>query len=778
VAGSLLVSLAAFLVLWFGEVQGFVPWDPAFYMATAASLAKDGDAVLADDLVGMEAGPTLLEKALCYQNANGTVRNPFPLGPSLIQAPFYFLGRMLSPPAVRSRAGWPAASLLLLSLGAMAATAFLLGFLERWFRRLGLSWPTSVLAAAAALLGTPVAVYSVHLYTMAHLPSAVAACMLTVLCLELSRNPKPMPAFLTGLALGASILMRWQDGVLGILVLAALLLAWPKLPELRRGRRLLLLAVALGAGAGLLLWPQWTALLRGQGAFSMSRHYGSFMHWSDPRPLPFFTSGIAGLLPWCPLLALGLAGLLLPWRCRLPRAWRWAFLLIAGAEIYLSAAAMDWWGGASFGPRRLASLLPLVAVGLANLVLQSRAPAFRRMVRGVLILGCLWGVLAMHLFLSDVRDLRLLTTGSPSIWTAEVGDDLPAADPAILHSPFGSLPERLAGFHGARDPAAPARPPAPILPIFALGLALMILTQLALERSKGSWGPRLWAWSLLALALVAQVRLSWAEPWSPTQAGRLKELCEELRDPAASARRGAANAAQPARDEPAAEFLAVWGKLSRGKQSDRAEPTEATLQSLAERGLPAAALLLQDLRHNHVEGRTWLARGEGKWLSVPAGGLRRPRIYRAPADRLVELSFELQGLPASSRAIPAGAIPLLRLSVSGEAVARLHREGSTLIFEAWQRRFTYPLPPGLARIPLRLRWTPEPELLLEVGGETFRAMPAAEASPLPAVGGEWSLEFRFAYAAARPSRQAPPPQALWNLLLVAEEMPPPAGRAP
>jgi len=118
-----------------------------------------------------------------------------------------------------------------------------------------------------------------------------------------------------------------------------------------------------------------------------------------------------------PGFALGLVGLL--WlRPAAPTPARRLFVLgliaLVPISIYLSACPNDWWGGDSLGPRRLASLTPLVALGLAQALTSLARWRARWVVVGLL---CLWSVFAFTAQLSGFDDLSVVFFGKVSHWS-------------------------------------------------------------------------------------------------------------------------------------------------------------------------------------------------------------------------------------------------------------------------------------------------------------------------------------------------------------------------
>jgi len=78
---------------------------------------------------------------------------------------------------------------------------------------------------------------------------------------------------------------------------------------------------------------------------------------------------------------------------------RWAFVAALALEFYSSSVLLDWWGGRSFGARRLVSIAPLAIVGLAFLGERLRGASRRRLgvAAAALVLACVWSLrLASH----------------------------------------------------------------------------------------------------------------------------------------------------------------------------------------------------------------------------------------------------------------------------------------------------------------------------------------------------------------------------------------------
>ena len=160
--------------------------------------------------------------------------------------------------------------------------------------------------------------------------------------------------------------------------------------------------MALQALAWRAQFSSWLLVPQGEG----------YVSWTAPHLGPFLLSTWNGVLPWAPGLALGLA--LAPFlrpHSEAPgaRALRSGLLLALLLALYVSATPRDWWGGASYGPRRLATLMPVAAIGLAGLL-----ERLRPSVRPWLALPFFaWGVITSSAFLLHYDDLSVLLRGVP-----------------------------------------------------------------------------------------------------------------------------------------------------------------------------------------------------------------------------------------------------------------------------------------------------------------------------------------------------------------------------
>jgi hypothetical protein len=585
----------------FGEFRTRTGWDDTFYLLQVSSLVEDGDLDLRNDALHSTLAPRALQTFLTATLPSGTLKNTFSIGPAVLWLPAYAAGMPW-----RQGAGTPAAirwsrsqlaALHLLSLAFLAGVAW---FLYRLLETAGTHRGLALLTTLALLLGTPLAVYGPAAYTMAHLPSAVATSLLVASVLWLERDAQPLQALLAGVALGLVFLVRWQDAVFGLLL-------WIPLAPLLRGRRdlprlaKLLAAIASGGLAmALLQLHVWHLEL---GSWLTMPQGGGYMRWSQPHLREFLLSGYSGLLPWSPLFALAAAGLLLPWRCRLSPRWRVVALVVLVVEVYINAAVRDWWGGDSFGARRMASCTPLLALGLANLAAVAAASRWRRPLTLVLAALCLWGCFTANLHWQHIRDLSLVVHGTPSIAASEAPSESAAVtDPALarrqaMRPSAMRLHNYFTGIDGVRRSLG-------ILLTAAMMGGVVAACCLLLSRVRGGSVLQTVLLMLLAIALGCHWRLAsgprpdraeravWqqvAAPWGDPH----RELAPIAAAAVSEADLLDAPAARQARAAPADAYrflamLASW-------EAEDPRRARSLLGRLAGRGYPAATELRQQV---------------------------------------------------------------------------------------------------------------------------------------------------------------------------------------
>lgn len=385
-AAALLATGLAVAVL----VQVF--WRPSIrmdgfgYYAPVASVVFDGDLDLANEFAHADRHM----RQTYFTQSDGRPANPFAVGTAVLWAPCVWLARQGDPARASHRdpERWKNASPAFQPryVRAVAGATGVLALLAVGFLWLVLQQRTSPRAATfgaiSAALGTPFVYYALAEPSYAHAASFLASTLF--LGAILWRAPWP----LQGAAWGLCALVRWQDAVLGLLLL-------PRLAsELRRREAHILWRVVGCVIAALAVFaPQMLLWRRLYGSFLLVPMGGGFLDWAHARVLHLLFSTWHGAFVWSPVLALGIVGLAYE-RDRGLRAASWGAIALA---IYVSASVSDWWGSAGFGARRLVAMAPLCGYGVALAVHQGR---FRRQWAIAAAVATLWNLRLAHY---DVR---------------------------------------------------------------------------------------------------------------------------------------------------------------------------------------------------------------------------------------------------------------------------------------------------------------------------------------------------------------------------------------
>ncbi len=147
--------------------------------------------------------------------------------------------------------------------------------------------------------------------------------------------------------------------------------------------------LALGAGALTGVLPQLAVNYHLFGNPFTTGYVGEgFPHWRSPWLLYTLLSADVGLLRWAPIVALGIAGLVIGAR----RGWPHARigLVFVGVQLYMVSSWFFLSQGHTFGNRMMVNCTVFVAVGLAALLTATvRRPRVRATIQavGVLLVG-------------------------------------------------------------------------------------------------------------------------------------------------------------------------------------------------------------------------------------------------------------------------------------------------------------------------------------------------------------------------------------------------------
>jgi hypothetical protein len=350
--------------------------DGVGYYAYVRSVLIDGDLNFTNEFDPQQS-PFTHTPLIQPAPRPGYLVNSWSVGPALYWTPFWLAGHAIATVGRQIGLGWradgydPPYIVLIALASALTGLATMLGcfkILTRWF--------TPAVAATAAItiyLGSNLLYYAQFAGSFAHSLSAATATWLLLVSLRLDEQPTMRRWLALGLAAGALLLTYWIAALLLIFPLcAALRHAWRLAQERDVPGLLRLAAGALAAGgiALLVFTPQLLVWKLTFGSWLALPQGSAYVTPQQSHLIEVLFGSLYGLAWWTPAYFAGLVGGV--WFA-LRRPWPGVALLAAiGLYLVYNASLPDWHGSGGFGMRRLTSIAPLLAVGLALLLDRAR----------------------------------------------------------------------------------------------------------------------------------------------------------------------------------------------------------------------------------------------------------------------------------------------------------------------------------------------------------------------------------------------------------------------
>ncbi len=404
--------------------------------------------------------------------------NEAPIGTALFWAPAFALahGGVLLAQALGMRVAGDGYSQPYIS--AVCYASYLYGWLGlllgyRLLRRL--FDPFSALVAVLTVwLGTSAFFYMVITPPWSHAVSLFTVALFTTVWWT-SRRPagrRPREWALLGFCAGAMMLVREQDALfLALPAVETLFRLWtmfrrrptrslpaapgragtqatsPAADSTARARPAEIRNAVVGwtillTGAVITFIPQLIAYRVLGGRFGPSSTVGDKLNWLSPHALGVLVSPAYGLLPWAPVIAVALLGLLI--LARRDRELALALTLAFLAQVFIAGAFSTWQGKSSFGQRRFVNCTVLFAVGVGAALAWAQERGVRRswlVALGVLALAWEGGLVVQYALWSSAQ--RQAGLSWPGILADQIG--LPLRLPQIA---WQFLTHRSAFFKG------------------------------------------------------------------------------------------------------------------------------------------------------------------------------------------------------------------------------------------------------------------------------------------------------------------------------------------
>ncbi|MCX7766295.1 MAG: hypothetical protein N2246_06290, partial [Candidatus Sumerlaeia bacterium] len=352
--------------------------DDCFYYSYLTSLMYDGDLLFYNDLANSN-NPVFVSLGMVSQISDtGLVKNPHPPGTALLVFPFFLIGYLIDSLifGTFTHPQLDRYSFFVLYVASLASVFYVLlglyllfGVLTRYY-----SSQVSLWSLICVFVTSPLIMYTLKFGLMSHSYSFFAVCLLTYLCLGEQHREEHWRAILLGLTLGLIFLIRWQD---------IILILFPALIEIFRIQRsdnkikiksvaIIILSFAPFLCLQCLCWKII------YGKFLTLPQGEEFFQPLKPHLMKFLFSGWNGLFATSPFLLIAIIGLGFMWLKN--RLLTLILLLVIGLHIYVCSANVAWFGGMSFGARRIITVLPFFTFGFASIfeIILQRTSGFKR----------------------------------------------------------------------------------------------------------------------------------------------------------------------------------------------------------------------------------------------------------------------------------------------------------------------------------------------------------------------------------------------------------------
>ena len=337
--------------------------DGLFYYEYLPSLILDGDLNFENQRAAARklGVPYDFDTGQLAKTRTGLLGNPYPIGWALLTSPFFVIGHALALAlaAVGVAVRLDGYSLIDQFVTNLGAVIYGLSGIYLCYRSLREFFDEAISGAAvvAFVLCSNLPYYVVVHASLSHAVSFFCMAWSTFAFIKLVRNEGGFALF--GVAAGLTFLSRSQVApVIGLFFLALL---WQRPKEFGR---LVGSAVICGAIATIQLLV-WKTIY---GSFITVPYGDNFLQPLDPHLLGVLFSLKHGFITWTPFVAVGIIGLVFGAIGANYRLIHITFLLGFASEVYINSIAVDWWGGNSFGYRRLIEVYPLLMFGLAWLM--------------------------------------------------------------------------------------------------------------------------------------------------------------------------------------------------------------------------------------------------------------------------------------------------------------------------------------------------------------------------------------------------------------------------
>ncbi|MBN1622187.1 MAG: hypothetical protein JW871_06315 [Endomicrobiales bacterium] len=389
---KILIFLSICLLAYFFINPYYLFPDGQGYFSYLPSMFFDGDMDFYNDFKHMGIPIPLAI------TANGYISNNWSFGTAFFWSPFYLAGKILSDKTNDPYGQWFWYWVNTGTIFYGILTFFLLGLIMNRIKYSPSWWVVSLLS----FVGTPMFFYTFIISSTSH---GITAFIVTLFIwywltsssyfgfeeddiyqeksVKTDEDKNYSRYIILGILLGLAFMVRPQEALFGIVVLAELVFRMKN-----RVKTVLKQALVYGvsffvaASPQLLIWKiTYGSFLYAPSKFNVSLKYFSLFK--------ILFSSYHGIFLWTPVFLLVLIGII--FGCiRMPRVYIGLLFAFLG-QIFINSCCVAYWEGYSFGLRQMTSSLPIVALGIFEV-----RQIFKRYVETkilgwiIIALPCLW----------------------------------------------------------------------------------------------------------------------------------------------------------------------------------------------------------------------------------------------------------------------------------------------------------------------------------------------------------------------------------------------------
>lgn len=374
------VWLVSFLCFFRPQINS----DGVGYYAYVRSLFIDGNFDFANEF-NRTLSPFPNTPTFSVYAPTGYTMNPWSIGPALIWTPFWLLGHgmvlLTSDVTGWARNGYSEPYVVLTcfvsSIAGLCTLYATYLLVRRWFNS-----TIALYTSTSLFLGTNLLFYAQYEGSYPHSLAALCTTLLVLLTIQIADEPDvPWWHWVRlGVAGGLLVLSYWMNSI--ICVFPTIVLLHRLWHAYTQHDRLRVRNISMGIGitiitAVLTVSPQFGIwyLLGGQlfSVYSAKTTYitifgtklPSILLPSENHLVEYFFGPTYGLLWWTPLYLVGICGSL--FFARKYRVIGIAAFITICCYIFYNATTSNWHGSGAFGMRRMTTLLPFFALGIAYL---------------------------------------------------------------------------------------------------------------------------------------------------------------------------------------------------------------------------------------------------------------------------------------------------------------------------------------------------------------------------------------------------------------------------